>query len=568
MNRSPRLLVHVLMIGVICTLLTPLIASAAFPYATPYVHQNYSSNYWDQGYPYLSTGTRVAPGYGPVSVGITSTTDVSQYEIHPMPVIQDKIEEQEYEPPVCTVNTCPGPPPDIEDFVPGPNDIVIDVNDSLGSINRKITSAFAQGGDTRPLTDVTDRMLSLDPTLVRISHLFTDGVTNPVNRDEEGNLQYNWSELDAVVDAILTSGAEPIMNLSFTPYALNPKDKHAIPLDINEWRDVVRATVYHYNVERNLNLQYWEFWNEPLYKLNALDPFNPDPTFHETRWTYDLFVDFYEATAEEVKSVDPSAWIGGLSFSGHPQVNEAIDRFLREVSLREIPLDFLSFHKYGPGIDYDVLQYKAAVEYVQERVEWYLPNNDVALMLTEWGINSNGKVRFLLESPRNPAFIAASIPILLDSPLYAATHFTPTNNSRTYWRLINHTDNSVTPSYNVFSMITLMGNTRLDVQESLPDIYPLVTRDTDDTIAIMVSYLDIYEVLPAKSVRFVIKNSGMSDSVAVEQYVIDSIYSNLFYDPAHQELTMTERYTIQADDPLILDLTLAPNSVLLLRLVE
>lgn len=76
--------------------------------------------------------------------------------------------------------------------------------------------------------------------------------------------QFNFAKLDPVVDAIVATGAEPLMCICFKPRVLFPEinqDK-VEPVDYTHWQALITALVSHYK-QRGTSIQYWEIGNEP-----------------------------------------------------------------------------------------------------------------------------------------------------------------------------------------------------------------------------------------------------------------------------------------------------------------
>ena len=95
---------------------------------------------------------------------------------------------------------------------------------------------------------------------VRIDHIY-DGF-NVVNR-EDGNLKFDWTGLDRIVDKIRATGATPFLSLSYMPLAISKGDIVDEPKDWNEWALTVQRTIEYYSGEKGIANVYYEVWNEP-----------------------------------------------------------------------------------------------------------------------------------------------------------------------------------------------------------------------------------------------------------------------------------------------------------------
>src|SRR6185369_2260407 len=99
----------------------------------------------------------------------------------------------------------------------------------------------------------------LHPQFIRIDHIFD--YYHVYQRDAAGNVTYDFSELDRVIDGIVAVNAKPFICLSYMPAALASNGPYSPPTDWDAWESLVYQTVFHLNVERKLRIQYWEIWN-------------------------------------------------------------------------------------------------------------------------------------------------------------------------------------------------------------------------------------------------------------------------------------------------------------------
>lgn len=207
--------------------------------------------------------------------------------------------------------------------------------------------------------------------MVAITHLVNENFYHVVS-GKPPDLSYDFSKLDRVVLPLVEQGIVPVMGVAFTPEALGGADKatgynNAIPNDNELWGQVVQAMVQHY---RDLGHTgwYWEVWNEP-----DLDGF----------WagTQDDYNAMYRATAEGVKAADPAAKIGGPATAhGDSTFFEGFTNFL--AANPDVPLDFASFHSYGPDPTFGV------VDTVKIKLD-AAGRTDVPIFVTEWNITAD-----------------------------------------------------------------------------------------------------------------------------------------------------------------------------------
>ncbi len=182
---------------------------------------------------------------------------------------------------------------------------------------------------------------------IRGHGLLTDdvGIHRPYDVAGHAGTRYATTYLDQVVDAYLSLGIKPFVELGFMPRALASGEKTVFwwqgnvtpPADHREWAALVRAVVGHlvdrYGLEE---VRTWpiEVWNEPNL-----------PEFWSG--TQEDYFRLYETTALAVKEVDASLQVGGPGLA--PGDHGWWAPFAERVAARDLPADFVSFHAYTTG---------------------------------------------------------------------------------------------------------------------------------------------------------------------------------------------------------------------------
>lgn len=260
----------------------------------------------------------------------------------------------------------------------------------------------------------------IDFKYIRFHGIFNDEMM-VVNQRDNGEIVYNWSYVDSVLDFILSIGIKPFIELGFMPPAFASSYKSIFwwkgnvsqPKDINLWTDLVKALIIHcinrYG-EEEVSSWYLEVWNEPDY----IDVF----------WegTKEDYFRFYKHTAEAARSIFPNIKIGGPALT-HIQYkdNPWIRDFSQFCVSNNVPLDFISFHIYSDesnlylknenGI-FPTIPKRAfhSQDKVKEIIEHYtgtakgIISSEIEFHVTEWNISP--KPRFLI---RDTAFMAPYI---------------------------------------------------------------------------------------------------------------------------------------------------------------
>ncbi|GGZ04392.1 GH39 family glycosyl hydrolase [Streptomyces poonensis] len=172
------------------------------------------------------------------------------------------------------------------------------------------------------------------------------GVHRPYDYAGERRVRHAFTYVDQVVDAYLSMGIAPFLELGFMPSGLASGDDTVFwwkgnvtpPRDEKEWADLVRAVIGHlvdrYGIDQ---VRRWpiEVWNEP-----NLAPFWPAGQ--------DAYHRLYEVTSLAVKEVDAELQVGGPSLAPGYE-DEWIQCFAEFVEARDLPIDFVSRHAYSSG---------------------------------------------------------------------------------------------------------------------------------------------------------------------------------------------------------------------------
>lgn len=216
--------------------------------------------------------------------------------------------------------------------------------------------------------------LSKTPVYVRVHSLLVTGdgkaalkwgSTNVYTEDQNGNPVYDWKIIDKIFDTFIERGMKPIAQIGFMPEALSskpqpyrhfwkPGDNYNDiytgwaypPKDYQKFATLVAKWVQH-SIDRygkkEVESWYWELWNEP--------------NIGYWKGTVEEYIKLYDYTAHAVKSVLPTAKIGGPEVTGPAwNVSEKFFRTFMDhiVSGKNAvtgqtgaPLDFVTFHAKG-----------------------------------------------------------------------------------------------------------------------------------------------------------------------------------------------------------------------------
>jgi len=249
-----------------------------------------------------------------------------------------------------------------------PANIVVDAAIDQGQIN-PLWQALAQGGEEKnPFTSVINETAALKPKYIRIDHIYD---YYDVVKRRNGQLVFNWTQLDQVVNQILQTGARPFFSLSYMPLAIAQNNEITNPpVNWDEWVTVVRETIQHYSGRRQRNLQnvIYEVWNEPDLFGGWKIGYGKD---------YRLLYKYAVIGANQATNVNPFK-IGGPATAAPYQA--WVDEFLDYTKANGLRIDFYSWHRYS-------LAPKEFLDDLNRIDSWLFRNAGYSLdkYITEWG---------------------------------------------------------------------------------------------------------------------------------------------------------------------------------------
>jgi len=162
----------------------------------------------------------------------------------------------------------------------------------------------------------------------------------------KGPGSYEWTNLDTYLNAIVSAGMRPFMELDYMPTALALNgSKIDFPRDIDTYKQFIQAVVQHcvdkYGAD-DVGQWYWEVWNEPDY-AGSWNGMNATASLAAKMADYYAL---YDATVDAATAVLPNILIGGpVSTWPGP-----IGAFLQHCKSANKRVTFVSSHVY-PGVD-------------------------------------------------------------------------------------------------------------------------------------------------------------------------------------------------------------------------
>ena len=165
--------------------------------------------------------------------------------------------------------------------------------------------------------------------------------------DVNDPMSYDFACTDESILVCREAGTETFFRLGQSIEHHIKKHGTIPPKDFKKWAQICEHIIMHYNEGWadgfNLNIQYWEIWNEANLDYDDSD--------NKRCWggTTAEFYDFYETAAKYLKKRFPNLKIGGPAYAGYAPCGDIswLDAFLCEMKKRNVEFDFVSWHIYN-----------------------------------------------------------------------------------------------------------------------------------------------------------------------------------------------------------------------------
>lgn len=252
-----------------------------------------------------------------------------------------------------------------------PANIVIDSRSVLGTLPRSWRN-LAQGGEGHDwrIQPIQQKVRQLNPEYIRIDHIYD---FYDIVQGSPGNLSFNFSKFDIILNDILATGSKPYIALSYMPPAISQGDIVDQPHSWQDWQLTIQKTIEHVSGTRGIDDVYYEVWNEP-------DLFGGWKYYGSKN--YLTMYSYAAIGAQQARGVK-NFYLGGPAITAlyknwfHALAKHALNNNLK--------FDFFSWHRY----DHDIEQYKKDMEQAKYWLSQYPQlNSTLELHLTEWGPDS------------------------------------------------------------------------------------------------------------------------------------------------------------------------------------
>ena len=371
---------------------------------------------------------------------------------------------------------------------------------------------------------------------VDVSAIFPDFGADPT-----GPNSYDFATTDSYIDLTVSAGAEPFYRLGEV-FDTVSKPYHTIPpADYQKFAVICEHIIRHYTTGWANGfyhrIRYWEIWNE----ADLGNDFFRANSIWSWAGTKEQFFDFFEVVAKHLKTCFPDLKIGGpaaAASDGDPWTEE----FICEMSRRNVPLDFFSWHIYCADPAKVVEKALWFRSLLTEHGYGYAEN-----IIDEWNYMEDQTVHFTrsieaIIGMKGAAYAMACMSeaqkIPIDKMMYycAGPYY--------YNGLFDYYTCRPLKGYHVFKWFSEFRDlAELRTDDHVEDIYTLCGTDKDGKITAVITYYTNDETKPEKTLCIDFEKTGS-------------------YDLHYLDADRTDEITEQTNAPV---LRLRPNSCVMIR---
>jgi xylan 1,4-beta-xylosidase len=359
--------------------------------------------------------------------------------------------------------------------------IYVDTQAVLGTMPRPWRN-LAQGGEAFDwrIQPLTGQVAALKPDYIRIDHVYD---FYDIVGGSPGNLTFDFSKFDVILNDITATGAKPFIALSYMPPAISSGDIVSPPVNWTDWQIVVQRTIEHVSGTRGIDNVYYEVWNEP-------DLFG-DWKYYGERNYLDLYT-YAARGAQNAKGVKRFK-IGGPGITA--LYKNWFDALAKHTLANNLRYDFFSWHRYNHKVD----QYRTDMLEVRTWMQSFPQlEGKLELQITEWGHDSENHAGY--DNAYGAAHtIAGAIEMVgvVDRAFVFEIQDGKDPKGQSYWGrwgMFTHADAGAKakPRYYALKMLDKIGDSRLQLLGKGSWVKALAAKDDSDNINVVLSNFDIY----------------------------------------------------------------------------
>lgn len=333
-----------------------------------------------------------------------------------------------------------------------PANLIIDTQAVLGPMPRPWRN-LAQGGEDHAwrIGNLTGQVAALKPEYIRLDHIYD---FYDIVQGSPGNITFDWSKFDLIIDDITKTGAKPYIALSYMPPAISSGDILAYPTNWADWQLVVQKTIEHVSGTKGLRDVYYEVWNEP-------DLFGSFKYYGDKN--YLTLYAYASAGAKNARGALPFK-LGGPAITA--LYKNWFDAWAKGCVDNNWRCDFFSWHRYTNNLDQFAEDMLSVKNWVQEYPQL---EPRLEFQITEWGHDSNNNAGY--DSQYGAAHTVAGA-IAMSNRVERAFAFEIQDGKdpagQTYWGrwgLFTHNDFGANskPRYRALKMLDSIADQRLQI---------------------------------------------------------------------------------------------------------
>jgi hypothetical protein len=360
-----------------------------------------------------------------------------------------------------------------------PANLIVDTTAILGPMPRPWRN-LAQGGEDHAwrIDNLVGQIAAIKPEYIRLDHIYD---FYDIVQGGPGNVSFNWTKFDLILDDIIKTGAKPYLALSYMPPAISSGDILAYPVNWADWQLVVQKTIEHVSGTKGIRDVYYEVWNEP-------DLFGSFKYYGDKN--YLTLYAYSSAGAKNARGVLPFK-LGGPAITA--LYENWFNAWAKGCSENNWRCDFFSWHRYTN----DLNQYAEDMQLAKTWVQKY-PKLEPTLefQITEWGHDSNNNAGY--DSKYGAAHTVAAA-ISMSNRVERAFAFEIQDGKdpegKNYWGrwgLFTHNDFGANskPRYQALKMLDSIADQRLQITGLGSWVKALAAKNTNNETEMVIANFD------------------------------------------------------------------------------
>lgn len=361
-----------------------------------------------------------------------------------------------------------------------PANITVDADRVVGVMPRPWRN-LAQGGEDHNwrIKPIENQVRALHPTYIRIDHIYD---FYDVVGGSPGNLTFDFSKLDGLLDDIAAVGALPYISLSYMPPAISTGSIIDPPHNYADWELVVQKTIEHISGTRGTANVYYEVWNEP-------------DLFGDWKYYGDRnYMSLYNASARgaaRVRGAKPFKLGGAATTALYKNWFEALAKNAVNNNVR---FDFFSWHRYDHKID----RFRNDMTEVRTWLQKYPTLEPVLeLHITEWGHDSENHAGYdnNYAAAHTVAGAIEMVGVVERAFVFEIQDGKDPKGERFWgrWGMLTHNDfgGTAKPRYTALKLLDKIGTQRLQLLGKGSWVKGLAAKNDAGHIQIVLSNFDI-----------------------------------------------------------------------------